>query len=122
MIELGKSQNIKRKTIEQTENNVRETKEVPEVKVLENTKSKRKAIMVETKVGEKKKKAISKHNEVYNIESLVEKKGSKYFVKWENYPANQNTWEPRSAVPPFILKVKKDSIILLLLLKCLLFC
>ena len=44
-------------------------------------------------------------NDVYNIESLVKKQGSKYLVKWENYPADQNTWEPKASIPKFILKV-----------------
>ena len=43
--------------------------------------------------------------EVYNIETLVKKKGSKYLVKWENYPPDQNTWEPRASIPQFILQV-----------------
>ena len=43
--------------------------------------------------------------DIYTIESLVAKKGSKYLVKWENFPHDQNTWEPRSAIPPFIVKV-----------------
>ena len=30
-------------------------------------------------------------DDVYNIESLVEKKGSIYLVKWENYPEDQHT-------------------------------
>ena len=42
---------------------------------------------------------------VYTIESLVERKGSKYLVKWENFPESQNTWEPRMSIPPSILKV-----------------
>ena len=42
--------------------------------------------------------------EVYNIEKLVAKKEKKYLVKWENYPENQNTWEPRYTILKFILK------------------
>ena len=34
----------------------------------------------------------------------MEKKGSKYLVKWENYPEEQNTWEPRSAIPKEIIE------------------
>jgi len=48
--------------------------------------------------------------EEYTIESLVEKKGSKYLVKWENYPSEQNTWEPRSSIPKFILKYYEESL------------
>merc|ERR1712060_595471 len=43
-------------------------------------------------------------DEVYNIESLKEKSGNKFLVKWENYPEEENTWEPRAAIPGFILK------------------
>ena len=50
-----------------------------------------------------KKKSVP--DDVYNIEALVEKKGSQYLVLWENYPTDQNTWEPRDSIPTFILKV-----------------
>ena len=42
-------------------------------------------------------------NEVYIIESLLKKEANKYLVKWENFPSSQNTWEPKSAIPKFIL-------------------
>ena len=50
-------------------------------------------------------KAVLREEDIYNIEALVDKKGSKYLVKWENFPHEQNTWEPKSAIPPFIIKV-----------------
>ena len=53
-------------------------------------------------------KAVLQEEDIYTIESLVAKKGSKYLVKWENFPSDQNTWEPRSAIPPFIVKVSDD--------------
>ena len=54
-----------------------------------------------------KKKTISERIsdtkvKTYIIESLVERKGEKYLVKWEGYPPGQNTWEPRSNIPKFI--------------------
>ena len=49
-------------------------------------------------------KAVLEEEDIYTIEALVAKKGSKYLVKWENFPSDQNTWEPRSAIPPFIVK------------------
>ena len=52
-----------------------------------------------------KKKTISDTKtkvKTYIIESLVERKGEKYLVKWEGYPPEQNTWEPRSNIPKFI--------------------
>merc|ERR1712130_874813 len=42
--------------------------------------------------------------EVYNIEALIKKKGSKYLVKWEDYSTEHNTWEPKSSIPDFILQ------------------
>ena len=58
-----------------------------------------------TKSSTKKKKCVSIQEDVYNVEALLEKKGSKYLVKWENYPEDQNSWEPKSSIPDYILKV-----------------
>ena len=58
---------------------------------------------VQTK-SEKKTKGKPELEE-YIIESLVKKEGSKYLVKWENFPAAQSTWEPRSSIPKFVLEV-----------------
>ena len=43
--------------------------------------------------------------DVYIIESLKERSGNKFLVKWENYPEEENTWEPKSSIPDYILKV-----------------
>jgi len=43
-------------------------------------------------------------DDVYIIESLREKKGNNFLVKWENYPEEENTWEPRKSIPAFIMK------------------
>ena len=53
----------------------------------------------------KEKKPSKVQEDIYIIESLIEKNGSKYLVKWENYSSDQNTWEPKSSIPAFILKV-----------------
>merc|ERR1712123_106168 len=58
----------------------------------------------ETKNTEKKDEVEKPTEEVYNIEALIEKKGSKYLVQWENFKVDQNTWEPRTSIPEFILK------------------
>ena len=42
---------------------------------------------------------------VYNVEALIAKKGSTYLVKWENYPDDQNTWEPTCSIPDLIVEV-----------------
>ena len=60
----------------------------------------------DVKPTKSKKKVVE---DVYNIESLVKKKGSKYLVKWENYPSDQNTWEPKTSIPNFILKVNASQ-------------
>ena len=52
-----------------------------------------------------KKPAAPVQEEVYIIESLIKKNGSKFLVKWENYPEDQSTWEPKASIPEFILKV-----------------
>ena len=71
--------------------------------IAENLETKKK------KSSPKKKKSVSIQEDVYNVEALLEKKGSKYLVKWENYPEDQNSWEPKSSIPDFILKVNKTN-------------
>ena len=44
-------------------------------------------------------------DDVYIIESLREKNGNQFLVKWENYPEDENTWEPRASIPDYILQV-----------------
>ena len=44
-------------------------------------------------------------DDVYIIESLIEKKGNQFLVKWENYPEVENTWEPRASIPDYFLQV-----------------
>ena len=60
----------------------------------------------ETTPGVKSAEPISKGDEVYYVEKLLEKRGYKYLVKWENYPKIWNSWEPRFALPQNIVKVK----------------
>merc|ERR1712128_289707 len=70
-------------------------------------------------MGETKKPEVSKKEkktkqkpipeDVYNIEALVEKKGSKFLVKWENWPSDTNTWEPKASIPKFILKFYEED-------------
>ena len=61
----------------------------------------------EPKPTKKEKKSAKVQEDVYIIESLTKKNGSKYLVKWENYPSDQNTWEPKSSIPEFIIKVSQ---------------
>ena len=43
--------------------------------------------------------------DIYIIEYLKEKDEDKFLVKWENFPDEENTWEPRDSIPAFILEV-----------------
>ena len=61
-----------------------------------------------TKIKDSEKKL--EEEEVYLIESLLKKKGSKYFVKWENYSDQHNTWEPRSSIPSNIIEVNRQLV------------
>ena len=51
-----------------------------------------------------KPKAIEE--EVFIVEALLEKRGYKYLVKWEDRPPVSNSWEPRFALPECIVKVR----------------
>ena len=59
----------------------------------------------ETKAAAKRDKINTTGDEVFYVESLLEKRGYKYFVKWENYPESYNSWEPRFGLPEYIVKV-----------------
>ena len=50
-----------------------------------------------------------KSNNVYNVETLLEKKGNKYLVKWEGYSDADNTWEPSSSIPKHILEFYEED-------------
>ena len=57
----------------------------------------------------KSKKPRTKEKEVEDddfniIESLVDQRDGEYLVKWLNRSSDQNTWEPKSSIPKFILK------------------
>ena len=54
--------------------------------------------------------AKDEEQETFIIEALVQKKGEKYLVKWENYSSDQNTWEPKSSLPKFIVKFYEQDL------------
>ena len=93
------SKNKKKAKSSKDEEEVKEITEPKEAKV-DSPKKKEK----EPK-PKKEKKPSKIQEDVYIIESLTKKNGSKYFVKWENYLADQNTWEPKASIAKFILKV-----------------
>ena len=101
---------INDKIVKQTDESKNVTKET---KNMNQNKSKTKEIDTqETKKkhlvnGSSTKTEQLVEEEVYNIEALVKKKGSKYLVKWEDYSEEHNTWEPKAAIPDFILQVNK---------------
>ena len=55
--------------------------------------------------------SVKKKNqtEVFIIEYLKEKIGTKYLVKWENRHESENTWEPRNKIPRSVLQVFRLS-------------
>ena len=62
------------------------------------------------KKQEEEEEEDEEDDDVYIIEALIDKKDGKYLVKWLNYPSEENTWEPKSAIPRFILKFyEQDS-------------
>ena len=63
-------------------------------------------IQEDVTVKEKKVKD-EPEDDVYIIESLKEKDGDKFLVKWEHFSDDENTWEPRSSIPDYILQVNK---------------
>ena len=81
-----------------------EAKPIPEPLQVDGKKKKEKV-----KSSKKGKKPAHVQEDTYIIESLIKKNGSKYLVKWENYPADQNTWEPKKSIPKFILKVREGA-------------
>ena len=54
-------------------------------------------------------------DDVYIVEKILKKKRNedgeiRYLVKWDGYESSENTWEPKSAIPRFILKFyEQDS-------------
>jgi len=57
-----------------------------------------------------RKKQYPEEEETYIIESLLEKKGSKFLVKWEQFSEEWNSWEPRSGLPVFITKYYEEDL------------
>jgi len=58
---------------------------------------------------EQEKKQTMENDEIFIIESLLKKNGSKYLVKWENYSEEYNSWEPRESLPPNVLQYYEED-------------
>ena len=81
----------------------RERKETPKLKEYRSALIKTKK--TESKPKVKKLKTVAKQDKIYTIEAVLEKEGSMFLVKWENFTSWWNSWEPREGIPPFIVKV-----------------
>ena len=75
-----------------------------------NFKKKKKDKNVKNPSLKKKKPTSKAEPKTYIIESLVERKGDKYLVKWESYPPEQSTWEPRANIPKFITQFYEQDL------------
>jgi len=90
----------------------RERKETQKIKDYKSTlvELKKTEKQTESKLPTKPNKLNTKTEEVYIVEALLEKKGSKFLVKWENYSEDWNSWEPRSGLPSFIIKYYEEDL------------
>ena len=95
----------------------RERKETPKIKEYKSALTEIKK--TETKPRVKKHKSDTPQEEMFIVESLLEKKGSSFLVKWENYNEDWNSWEPRAGIPSFIVQVITDNRIYFVINQCL---
>jgi len=86
----------------------RERKETQKIKEYKSALTETKK--VESKPRVKKNKPAAMLEEVYIVEALLEKKGSTFLVKWENYDKDWNSWEPRTGLPAFIVKYYEEDL------------
>ena len=40
----------------------------------------------------------------------MKRDGDKFLVKWKNFPSSEDSWEPKSSIPAFILDFYEDSL------------
>ena len=96
------------------ENSVRKSKREPKPKKFDDEiLCQRPNLFLEKESSKCSKSDISskdEEQETFIIEALVQKKGEKYLVKWENYSSDQNTWEPKSSLPKFIVKFYEQDL------------
>ena len=104
----------KQKITESETNSLIEKKKKPPQKDKNNSADNKITRKRTTKDGSKgaptrvnKADSIGTEDKVFYVEALLEKRGYKYLVKWENYPAIWNSWEPRFALPQHIVQVKE---------------
>ena len=73
-------------------------------KNIDQIKAKQGATKIKEKASDKKK-VNNVEEDVFIIELLKEKKGDTFLVKWETFSQDEDSWEPRSSIPEYILKV-----------------
>ena len=115
----SKSTTKKERNIEMGSENIivkskRERKETQKIKEYKSALTEIKKVKSKPRV--KKNKPAAMLEEVYIVEALLEKKGSTFLVKWENYDKDWNSWEPKTGLPAFIVKV--SNLLKNLLLHC----
>ena len=84
-----------------SDKSVRPRREKPQNSMSEIEKAKIKNLKSDMKFSVKKRS----QSDVYIIEYLKEKKGSKYLVKWENRHESENSWELKNKIPSSVLEV-----------------
>ena len=81
-----------------------------------DTKTPKEVIPKEKKKDKKcNQKSVPTENNIKTVESLLMKNGSKYLVKWKNYSDDENTWEHKTSLPKFVLKVNIYKVVFLLI-------
>ena len=91
-----------KKSLLQLINNDIKTGEIKSGEIQKEIKNVKEKITIKKKIQQD---SDSESEEEYNVEALLEKRGYKYLVKWENYSEEYNSWEPRFGLPPPVLKV-----------------
>ena len=63
-------------------------------------------------VSENEKLPSQKHQTVFIVEKIVDKRKNKnkieYLIKWKDYPTSKNTWEPKTSLIKDIPQAIKD--------------
>ena len=98
-----RTKKIAEKNQDEVEKSVRKSKREPKTpkKFSPQEKPKRKK---SPKKEEEEEEGDDDDDNLYIIEALIDERDGEYLVKWLNYPSDENTWEPKSAIPRFILK------------------
>ena len=59
----------------------------------------------ETKSSLRKKQSLNyPQDNIFFVRALLKVSGDKFLVRWANFPLEEATWEPRNALPKFIVE------------------